>query len=57
MATFVHDFVRDSIRERLIAARPASSIPVSTHPQPAADLPFSDFTQRIENQRFEPIPD
>jgi DNA mismatch repair protein MutL len=55
--TFVHDFVRDSIRERLIAARPASSIPVSTQPQPAADLPFSDFTQRIENQRFEPVVD
>jgi DNA mismatch repair protein MutL len=55
--TFVHDFVRDAIRERLIAARPASSLPVSTQPQPAADLPFSDFTQRIENQRFEPVPD
>ena len=55
--SFVHDFVRDSIRERLIAARPASSLPVFTQPQPAADLPFSDFTQRIENQRFEPVPD
>jgi DNA mismatch repair protein MutL len=55
--TFVHDFVRDSIRERLIASRPASSIPLSQQPQPAADLPFSDFTQRIENQRFEPIPE
>src|SRR6202522_1595130 len=54
--TFVHDFVRDSIRERLIASRPASSIPLAQQPQPAADLPFSDFTQRIENQRFEPMP-
>jgi DNA mismatch repair protein MutL len=54
--SFVHDFVRDSIRERLIATRPASSIPLSQQPQPAADLPFSDFTQRIENQRFEPMP-
>jgi DNA mismatch repair protein MutL len=52
----VHDFVRDSIRDRLIAARPASSIPIPTQPQAAADLPFSDFTQRIENQRFEPMP-
>jgi DNA mismatch repair protein MutL len=52
----VHDFVRDAIRERLIAARPASSIPVPAQPQRAADLPFSDFTQRIENQRFEPMP-
>jgi DNA mismatch repair protein MutL len=55
-SSFVHDFVRDAIRERLIASRPASSIPVSQQPQPAADLPFSDFTQRIENQRFEPMP-
>jgi DNA mismatch repair protein MutL len=54
--SFVHDFVRDSIRERLIASRPASSIPLSQQPQPAADLPFSEFTQRIENQRFEPMP-
>jgi len=54
--SFVHDFVRDAIRERLIAARPASSIPISQQPQPAAGLPFSDFTQRIENQRFESIP-
>jgi DNA mismatch repair protein MutL len=53
--SFVHDFVRDAIRERLIAARPASGIPVSTAPQPAAALPFSDFTQRIENQRFEAV--
>jgi len=55
--SFVHDFVRDAIRDRLIAARPASSIPVSTAPQPAASLPFSDFTQRIENQRLAPAPD
>ena len=55
--SFVHDFVRDSIRERLIAARPVSGIPVSTAPQPAASLPFSDFTQRIENQQFERMPD
>src|ERR1700736_1352113 len=55
--SFIHDFVRDSIRDRLIAARPVSSIPVSVQPQAAAALPFSDFTQRIENQRFEPIPE
>jgi DNA mismatch repair protein MutL len=53
---FVHDFVRDSIRDRLIASRPVSRIPLLQQPQPAADLPFSDFTQRIENQRFEPMP-
>jgi len=55
--SFVHDFVRDSIRQRLIASRPASSLPVPTHPQAAAVLPYSDFTQRIENQQFESMPD
>ena len=55
--SFVHDFVRDSIRERLIASRPASSIPVPAQPQPAASLPFSEFTQRIENHQFEPARD
>ena len=46
--SFVHDFVRDSIRERLISKRPASNLP-----QPAATLPFSEFTQRMENKQFE----
>jgi DNA mismatch repair protein MutL len=56
--TFVHDFVRDSIRDRLVATRPAATLsPAWTAPQPVADLPFSDFTQRIENQQFEPVPD
>jgi DNA mismatch repair protein MutL len=56
--TFVHDFVRDSIRDRLVTMRPAASLsPAWTPPQPGADLPFSDFTQRIENQQFEPVPD
>ena len=55
--TFVHDFVRDSIRERLVTVRPAASLSPARAPQPGADLPFSDFTQRIENQQFEPVPD
>ena len=54
--SFVHDFVRDAIRDRLIAARPVSSLPVPNRPQAAADLPYSDFTQRIENQQFERMP-
>jgi DNA mismatch repair protein MutL len=48
----VHDLVRDTVREVLMAQRPASRIsvpsPVST-PQPAADLPYSEFSQQIEN--------
>jgi DNA mismatch repair protein MutL len=50
--TFVHDFVRDAIRDRLIAARPASSLPLLRMNQPAAALPYSEFTQRIENADF-----
>src|SRR5271166_2232453 len=50
--TFVHDFVRDAIRDRLIAARPASSVPLLRTGQAAAALPFSEFTQRIENADF-----
>ena len=55
--SFVHDFVRDAIRERLVASRPVSGIPVAAQPQPAASLPFSEFTQRIENQQFEAVRD
>jgi DNA mismatch repair protein MutL len=48
----VHDFVRDSIREKLMAARPASSLPTAA--QPAAALPFSEFSQRMEEMNFAP---
>jgi DNA mismatch repair protein MutL len=52
--TFVHDFVRDVIREVLIERRPASSIPVRYSPvaspgQRAAALPYSEFTQRVQD--------
>ena len=54
--SFVHDFVRDAIREELEVSRPASSIPADTvfppadtSEQPAARLPFSEFTQRLED--------
>ena len=55
-ASFVHDFLRDAIRARLMAARPASSLPAPAQPQPAAALPYSDFTQRIENQDYGAAP-
>ncbi|MEO8128957.1 MAG: DNA mismatch repair endonuclease MutL [Bryobacteraceae bacterium] len=47
--SFVHDFLRDSIRELLMASRPVSNLPLPAAGQPAADLPYSEFTQRIEN--------
>ena len=48
----LHDFVRDTLRSALTAQRPVASIsaPASPAPQPGAELPFSEFTQRIENQ-------
>ncbi|MBV8816925.1 MAG: DNA mismatch repair endonuclease MutL, partial [Acidobacteriaceae bacterium] len=49
--TFIHDFVRDTIRDALITKRPASSLPLPSPVQPAAEIPFSDFTQRIENEQ------
>src|SRR5205823_7437398 len=43
--SFVHDFVRDTIREALVASRPISSIPVPAQPQAAAGVPYSEFTE------------
>jgi DNA mismatch repair protein MutL len=54
--SLVHDFVRDTIRATLMAQRPASNLPLSTPAQAGADLPFSEFTQRMENMNFaEPV--
>jgi DNA mismatch repair protein MutL len=50
-SSVVHDFIRDSIRESLIASRPASSIPLPVQPQPAARLSYSEFSQQIEDYR------
>ena len=49
--SFVHDFVRDTLRERLMESRPAPSFSprVSDLAQPAARLPYSEFTQMLQN--------
>jgi DNA mismatch repair protein MutL len=54
-SSFVHDFVRDAIRGSLIESRPASALPLPEPPraQPAAALPYSEFTQTLENARLE----
>src|SRR5437660_12415325 len=54
--SLVHDFVRDTIRETLMALRPASNIPAPTPPQPGAALPYSDFSQRIADMHFPSLP-
>ncbi len=63
--SLVHDFVRDSLRETLMASRPVASAPSPSPPgqttvegfpvpgQMAARLPYSEFTQAIENFRFD----
>jgi DNA mismatch repair protein MutL len=51
--SFVHDFVRDAIRDVLMKSRPVSSVPVRSTPQPAAELPFSDFSERMQNAPFD----
>jgi DNA mismatch repair protein MutL len=59
--SFVHDFVRDAVRGELVASRPVSSVPLDLtgrpaarvpSGQPAAALPYSEFTQRLEDQSF-----
>jgi DNA mismatch repair protein MutL len=49
--SFVHDFVRDTLRERLMESRPAPAFsPRTVEPaQAAARLPYSEFSQMLEN--------
>ncbi|HWB96626.1 MAG TPA: DNA mismatch repair endonuclease MutL, partial [Bryobacteraceae bacterium] len=49
---FVHDFVRDTIRERLVESRPAPAFTpgaAASSVQAAARLPYSEFSQMLEN--------
>jgi DNA mismatch repair protein MutL len=50
--SFIHDFVRDALRERLMESRPAPSFSPRTVEvaQPAARLPYSEFSQMMENE-------
>jgi DNA mismatch repair protein MutL len=48
-SSVVHDLIRDAVREALMAQRPASRIALVSPPQPAAALPFSEFSQQLEN--------
>jgi DNA mismatch repair protein MutL len=53
--TFVHDFVRDTIRERLMESRPSNTFSPAALPappaQPVAGLPYSEFSQMMENEQ------
>jgi DNA mismatch repair protein MutL len=52
--SFVHDFVRDTIRTRLMESRPAPAFSPAVQPsaaaQPVARLPYSEFSQMMENE-------
>ena len=50
--SLVHDFVRDTVRGMLMAQRPVSNIPLRSTPQPAAALPYSEFSQRMGDLGF-----
>lgn len=53
--SFVHDFVRDSIRESLVLSKPAASIPLPSSPgQTAIRLPFSESTEEMESEAYAP---
>ncbi len=47
--SFVHDFVRDAVREALVESRPVSSIPVPAAPQPAIGLAMSEFSLQMQS--------
>jgi DNA mismatch repair protein MutL len=47
--SLVHDFTRDTIRGILLAERPASHLRAPPPPQPGAELPYSEFTQRMQS--------
>ncbi len=53
--SFIHDFVRDTIRERLMETRPAPTFSAAASPQPGAQLPYSEFSQMLENQPAESV--
>src|ERR1700722_4902864 len=48
--SWVHDFVRDAVREQLMLSRPAPSFTPGVNPQPAGVLPYSDFSQILQNE-------
>ena len=54
---FVHDFLREAIRERLIESRPVSTFPLPDGvprdtPQPGAALPYSETSRVVNEAQF-----
>ena len=59
--SFIHDFVRDTLKDALSALKPVSAMPSAASPvlgqalygQPAGRLPWSEFTQQMEQAPVE----
>lgn len=59
--SFIHDFVRDTVKDALSALKPISALPGAASPvlghslygQPAGRLPYSEFTQQMEQAPME----
>jgi len=47
--SWVHDYMRDAVRGSIMQSRPLSNLPLPAPPQPAAGLPYSEFSQQLEN--------
>jgi DNA mismatch repair protein MutL len=50
--SLVHDFVRDTVRGVLMAQRPVPRLAAAAPAQVGAELPYSEFSQRIENMTY-----
>ena len=55
--SLVHDFVRDTVREVLMAQRPVPRLASAAPAQVGAELPYSEFSQRIENMNYSAVDD
>ncbi len=51
--SFVHDFVRDALRQALVESRPVSAIPLPARAQPAVQVPYSEFSQAVSEQGWQ----
>jgi DNA mismatch repair protein MutL len=51
--SLVHDFVRDSIRNMLMEQRPVPRISAVSPAQAGVALPYSEFSQRMQNMAFD----
>ncbi len=48
--SWVHDFVRDAVREHLMVSRPSPSFSPNPQPLPPRELPYSEFSQMLQNE-------